>query len=208
MHIREEAIVLKTTPFEEKALLIDLFCEESGPIKIFSNNIRQPLQPYSLIECVLQKGRKELYYLKETTFLKQLPLSRTPLIFGICERLHAALSSATRDPQVYALFKAFLEHLHLAKRPKNLLASFLLKLLVHEGQLSLSRNAVSTTFVDGEWVCEENAPAWGLHFKEKEIEQLIFLATSRSLLAIDERNVEEICLMKINQVFEIAKGGT
>lgn len=208
MFIQEEALVLKNAPFEEGAFLIDLFCEHTGLVKLFVKGARPALEPFTKIACVLQKGRGELYYLKEFSVLERLPKERTPAILEVSYRLYEALLGASRDEKLYALYKAFLENLHLAHKPRNLLASFYLKILRHEGLFTSERESDACVFADGEWFKPQYAPEWGLLLSEKEIEDLIFLATSRSLWDIDQRNLTEIFLMKINQIFENAKGGT
>lgn len=208
MFIQEEALVLKSAPFEEKTFIVDLFCENTGIVKVFVRGVQPGLEPYTHISVVLQKGRKDLYYLKEFSLLARLPKERTPPILEVSYRLYEALEGATRDAQIYALYKAFLENLHLAKKPRNILASFLLKLLRHEGLLSIDRAAGATIFAEGEWFTEKEAPVWGLHLSEKEVEDLLIITTSRSLWEIDEKNLSEAFLMKINQIFENAKGGT
>lgn len=205
MFMREEAIVIKRVPFEEGSCLIDLFGEKNGLIKIFTKD-QSPLHPFSLVDCVLQKGRSELFYIKEAHVLALLPEKRTPDTLFLAAQLSDAMSHISRDADVYALYKAFMSHLHLANRPKNWVASFLLKLLSHEGLLSLKPGNRATIFDAGEW--HEKGPAWGLAFAEEEINTLLFLAKSRSLFEIDEKNVSETLVMKINQMFENAKGGT
>ncbi|MEI6531688.1 MAG: DNA repair protein RecO [Chlamydiota bacterium] len=208
MFIHEEAIVLKSSPFEEKAFIIDLFCENSGLLKIFIQGSNPALAPFTKISCVLQKSKSELYYLKEFNLIERLPKERTPAALEISFRLYEALQGTTRDVQIYALYKAFLENIHLAKRPENLLASFLLKLLRHEGFMTVERDPDAYVFADGEWFRREEAPAWGLILSAQEIDDLIFVTTSRSLWDIDEKNFTKSFLMKITKIFENAKGGT
>jgi hypothetical protein len=206
MFIKEEAIILKRSLFEEKASLIDLFCQQSGLVKLFVQGANTALHPFCLVECVLQKGKKDLYYLKEASCLALLPKERTPATLEVATRLSLALTSMTRDADVYALYKSFLSHAHMAKRPHNWIASFLLKLLAHEGLLSLDPPPSAHAFDAGEWL--EEGPAWSLQFTPEEIQTLLDLARSRSLFDIDEKIVSETLVMKINQMFENAKGGT
>ena len=208
MFIHEEAIVLKSTPFEGNACIIDLFCEATGILKIFLQEMKPSLEPFTKISCVLQKSKSELYYLKEFTFLERLPKERTPATLEISFRLYGTIEGTTRDGQIYALFKAFLENIHLANRPENLLASFFLKLLRHEGFMTIERSPHAFVFADGEWFVREEAPAWGLVLSAEEIADLIFITTSRSLWDIDEKNLTKSFLMKTSKIFENAKGGT
>ena len=208
MFIEEEAIVLKSSPFQEKAFIIDLFCENSGLVKIFLQTQKPSLEPFSKISCVLQKSKSDLYYLKEFTLIERLPKERTPALLHLAYRLYEAVQGATRDAQIYALYKAYLENMHLAKQPENLLASFLLKLLAHEGFMTVERASDACAFADGEWFTKQTAPEWGLLLSKEEIENLVFATTSKSLWDIDEKNFPKNFLMKITKIFENAKGGT
>ena len=203
-----EGIILDNNPFEERACLIDLFSQEMGVVKIFSHTREAGFQPFSLVECVLHKGRKDLFYLKEAKCLGRLPKEANPTVLEVCLRLKESLKSIkAHDEILYRLFEAYLKHLHMALQPKNLLASFLLKLLFHEGLLASETVCADCDhpralfFADGRWFCPRHSPIWALEFSIEELGNLRRLAYSRSLLEIDELETTERLLMKINQLF-------
>jgi DNA repair protein RecO len=148
---RVEGIVLRTTPFKENHRIITLFTPMAGLISFMAKRVKTPeklvlLSPFSQIEVIYRKKLSDLYLLKDGSLIADNLFLREKWdyldIAGKMAQivLHSQLPGKPA-PLLYALFIACLKQLPHFEEPAGLLLLFYLKLLSHEGILSLEERA-------------------------------------------------------------------
>lgn len=148
---RVEGIVLRTTPFKENHRIITLFTPTAGLISFMAKRVKTPeklvlLSPFSQIEAIYRKKLSDLYYFKDGSLIADNLFLREKWdyldIAGKMAQivLHSQLPGKPA-PLLYALFIACLKQLPYFEEPAGLLLLFYLKLLSHEGILSLEERA-------------------------------------------------------------------
>lgn len=189
-----EGIILHSIPFEDNHRIITFFCQEEGIIKVFVYNAGKQMAKFSYLKTLskvnltLTKGKKELYYLQEGQFIKSF--IENPKNFReiqIAMALTSALLTATFTHQatkaVYFLFEAFLTANSYFKKPENLLRTFQIKMLIHEGVLNLS-----------------HLPKYP-HFLEQEEKILSNMNELRHIAQIDDLEIPLPLGLKIETLF-------
>jgi|JI10StandDraft_1071094.scaffolds.fasta_scaffold12071_2 DNA repair protein RecO (recombination protein O) len=144
-----EGIVLKTVPFKENDRILTLYTPQQGVMSLYVQGLskKKPAltnlaTPLCRGEYLFRKGRSDLHKFFDGTILDlHLPLrkSYTHLQVGgkILQTIHETQLPGKSSPALYALLVSYLKKLGDATFPETLLASFHLKLLKHEGVLSL-----------------------------------------------------------------------
>ena len=144
---RVEGIVLRTTLYKETHRVITLFTSEAGLISLMAKGVKTPerlalLSPFSQIEVFFRRKLSDLYLMKDGSLLSDNLFLREK--WGYLETagkmgtmiLHSQMPGKPA-PLLYALFLACLKQLPHFEEPAPLLLLFYLKLLTHEGLLSL-----------------------------------------------------------------------
>ncbi len=206
-------IPLKSSPFQENNLLVSMLTKEHGLITLFLNSPKQTLLPFSTVECVLSKGKSDLYYVREAKLLHPSPQAPTWEVATACTTMRELLLSlpeATRDARVFLLLAAIVQHLHLASKPQLLATAFCLKVIAHEGLITDERKCPQCSgeglhFADGEFSCSKHAAQWAIAFTKEEAELMDVMLNSRNLAEIDSLAAEAPLLLKLQM---LAKGGT
>ncbi|MGH7889326.1 MAG: DNA repair protein RecO, partial [Thermodesulfobacteriota bacterium] len=146
-----EGIVLRTTLFKETHRIITLFTSEAGLISLMAKRVTTAekmalLSPFSQIEVIFRKKQSDLYLFKDGTLLDDHLFLRKKWDFMetagkmVQIILHSQLPGKPA-PKLYALLRACIKQLPQFKEPSSLLLLFYLKLLAHEGILSLNDRA-------------------------------------------------------------------
>lgn len=149
---RVEGIVLRSTIFKENHRIITLFTSEAGLISLMVKGVKSPermvlLTPFSQIEVFFRKKLSDLYLLKDGSLIADNLFLREKWDYletaGKMAQiiLHSQMPGKPA-PLLYALFLACLKQLPQFEEPAPLLLLFYLKLLTHEGILSLDDRAV------------------------------------------------------------------
>jgi DNA repair protein RecO (recombination protein O) len=161
-----EGIILRVIPLNDSKRILTAFLPHEGIISLSARAISPSLgrltaatSPLSRSELIYRRGRGEVHKLIEATLLSD------HLILRSCaERLECAgeilqLLLRTQlpgkpSPLLYELTKAYLDRLQTTTSPKNLVTSFFLKFLKHEG-LFLWTELVPPDFNKEEWKLAE-----------------------------------------------------
>ena len=164
-----QGIVLRSIPFREYDQILSVFTLEGGLIKIFYKGKRRcrkggqnGVVPLTLVEVVYRERRGEIFSCHELAVLETFSLLRKELLFlhVACDLLQVVLDSqwmGKSAPRLYALLCFYLKKIPFAPNPWVLSASFRLKLLVHDGILSLpficsvcERHLKEVVFISGD----------------------------------------------------------
>jgi len=157
-----EGIILRAIALNDSKRILTAFLPHEGVISLAARAISPSLgrltaatSPLSRSELVYRRGRGEVYKLIEATLLADHLALR-----GCADRLDCAgeifqLLLHTQlpgkpAPLLYELTKAYLDKLQTTSSPKNLVASYFLKFLKHEG-LFLWTQTVPPGFNKEEW---------------------------------------------------------
>jgi DNA repair protein RecO (recombination protein O) len=189
---RTEAIVLKALTYRERDRILTLFSQEEGIISLLVKNISyQKAHLLSLTtsfcigEFLYRKTKNDLWIFHEGSVLQELGFIRENLshLQTACSMAKAILSSQLphkKSPALYELFKRFLCHIPILENSESLQISFLLKLLKHDGLLSLKKNCSlcqkNALFLQkGESLCEQHKQTFSTPFSEAEYSLLFSL---------------------------------
>lgn len=156
-----EGIVLRSLEYKERQRIITLFTKKSGLTTLIIKGLspKKPhlmalSTPFCIAEFHYLTGRSEIHHFQDATLLNNLSSLRTSFahLRAAGEMASSILSSQLpekKTPSLYRLLKAYFLHLHAFPEPFLLSTSFQLKLLLHEGLLSLTRPP--SLFTTQEW---------------------------------------------------------
>lgn len=136
-----EGIVMKTVPYRDRDRVVTLFTEE-GLISVMMYRPKAGLAEMLTVgEYEVEKGKGELWKLKDGYVIRgQRQLCKTiPEMDVAGKMIQAILRTQMPEkatPGLYPFFRAYLSQVCGFKNLPNLLYSFYLKLLKHEGLLS------------------------------------------------------------------------
>jgi recombinational DNA repair protein (RecF pathway) len=180
----------------------------------------QFLQPFCRIELITSKGKSDLYYYKDGSLIENYYAKCTSelapqFLSGAAALAQTILTSqflGKPAPKLFQLLDMYLKGMALTIAMHNLISSFQLKLLAHEGLLSSHAQCCSCDSLlsslwlgsGGEFYCKEHSPAYSIFLKETEAQQMFFLAKSRKLQEIITCPSDLQLSWKIHQFFEQA----
>lgn len=215
---KTEGVILDSSLYQEHDYIIALFTPDLGMIRLFVPRKKSPpLVPTTLtrVECLYsQRQENALFRLKELVVRDPLlDLRKSFQALRLAGTLAQTLLQTQLlwkpAPALYQLFLAYLHHAPNCSNPAAFVASFLLKLLRHEGLLGL--NAVCATcaspleraaLIPGETLCTIHAPTWAIHFEHAELLTLGHLAGSRELNTIYHQVLTQDLIDKVNHLFD------
>lgn len=217
---RDRGYILHVTPYGERDLIARVFTEQSGVLPMIAKGARGkypkmvPLTPLMEAEIVYRDGRGDLRICHEVGKVEHYaPLRQSlPLLEAGSAMLRAVdrmLMPEKPAPLLYQLLNRYLEALTKTEEPATLQASFLLKLLKHEGCHPL-RNCCAacndetnlTVFFlsnDGTF-CERHAPPYAVRFSETEAVHLDALTQAKQLSALVTNPVGPMLAHKVEQL--------
>lgn len=158
-----KAIVLRSIPFKDNQRILTLFSESLGlvsmivkglsPKKAFLSSLTEPLCE---AEWVYVKGTSDLLKFHDGSILNMHLVLREQYSYlqTAMEMSQAILQTQLPEkssPQLYALFSSFLKQVSHFSSPSNLLASFYLKLLKHEGLFNTDSPYSFSSDLHSEW---------------------------------------------------------
>jgi len=214
MEEKSQGVLLQSIPYLGRQKILKIFMPENGLVSLIVKSANPALtaltSPFCIAEWVYKKGQKEIHTLKDGSLLDNLLELRinydTLAAAGaMAQDLLRSQLPSKRAPALFDLFCAYLKKsAHFAK-PAILAASFRLKLLQHEGLLSLQKECSScASFAvhlhQGESYCPYHAPFPGLTFTAEEWETLHLLAFARQFSLF--QHLVHAPLEKISALFE------
>jgi DNA repair protein RecO (recombination protein O) len=211
-------ITLYFAPFQERHALVTLFTQELGLVKLFIKNgqSRTILQvPFVEGSWTLIKKTSDFYYLREMNpsiyYYSSLrhQLSKLQIANTIREILIKTQQLEHPSPLLYKVVRLYLKELGHSSYPKHILSSFYLKILKHEGYLSLipscnqcSKPSIEDLYIHyGKFYCKEHSPDTSLEFNKSELFTLRVLTHAKSFKEIETSYSDDIIEKKIESLF-------
>lgn len=187
-----EGIILHTVPYRNYDQIMTVFTEDRGVIKLFCKkgaSQSRRYTPLTKVEFAYRERVSELWSCEELSLLDSyLSLrNRFAHLEAGCRLIQAVYKSqgiGKEAPLLYRLLLYYLDKIPEPEDPFVLVASFKLKLLVHEGLFNLD--------APGESLSE---------FTEQEIEHMHILAYGQSYAELCRRALSEECKSKIDTFF-------
>ena len=199
---KEEGIVLKATPYQESSRILSLFTKNSGIISVIAKRLSPKKStlinlttPLCRAEFIYRKGKSSLYRFIDGSILDlHLPLRQSYLNLKTASNLLNLVSASQLPekpaPHLYQLLSLSLKKMPLFSDPSVLFSAFQLKLLKHEGLLSIGRvcNRCQQNppkyLHQGEGICVQCEKGGRISFSEKEWQTLLDLLSVRSFEAL------------------------
>ncbi len=140
--VKCRGLVLKTFPFKESSLIVSIFSDRLGKIKLMVKGVRRPksricgaMEPFNLDEIIFHKREyKEMYNLSDAVVIDDFEdirkdPRRVNAALVLCEFYEKTLPSEERDGQAFALLLSFLKKLRNVDESavRSLVVSQLLK---------------------------------------------------------------------------------
>ncbi|HSX25924.1 MAG TPA: DNA repair protein RecO [Chlamydiales bacterium] len=149
-----QGVLLQSIAYLGKKRILKIVTPEEGLLTLMAKSMSALTTPFCIAEWVYRKTTKEIHPFIDGTLLDPLLELRqnyaTLISAGaMAQDLLRSQFPAKKDPALYQLFCAYLKKLPHFSKPEILAASFRLKLLLHEGLLSLQHP--SPHFTDEEW---------------------------------------------------------
>ncbi len=200
---RSEGIVLRATPFSDTKRILTVFLPEEGMLSLATrslsptlSNLSAATSPLTCSELIYRRGRGEVHRLIDANPLEghlelRTNAERLDCACEIAQILLKTQLPGKAAPLLYELTKVYLDKLQRCTKPINLLASFYLKLLKHEGLLHWTSHCAFclerpvSFFCKGEGLCAQHRshPAHAITHSEWEFFGL--LADSRSFQSME-----------------------
>lgn len=219
--LRDEGIIFHSLNFGDYDKIITIFTIESGLIKLFvrgANRARTSLHsltsPLTKAEFVFSSRKGELHRFHEgkaIDFYQSLRrnLELMNIACSMTRAVHASQMLGKPAPKLYKLFSLYFDRLSIARAPENLLSSFYLKILRHEGIFSL-RNKCSFCqtssntifFFYGESFCQKHSDKQAIKLNEQEIASIQKLAFSRNFSEMESIEINKELEEKIHTLFK------
>lgn len=217
---KSEGVVLHALKYGDYDQILTVFTREEGLIKLIvkgayrNQNKGSFTAPLTQAEFIYSKRQSSLFHCREKSVVNYHLSLRESLecLEGACamvKSLQATQVELKPAPLVYELFTCYLDRLPHTLQVKNLVSSFQLKLLRHEGlfgltpQCSLCNIDLLTHYVvQGESFCETHKPLGNISLTPFEAQALFTMAFSRSLTLIEESEMDLNLKSKVDWLFE------
>jgi DNA repair protein RecO (recombination protein O) len=215
---KKEGIVVKATPYQDTKRIVTLFTPD-GLLSLMATVY--PKQPNSILlttplciaEFCYKRNASDLHFLKEGSIMSShlnynTSYARLEAAFALLKTLLISQLPAKPAPLLYQLSKLYLALLPHVQNPQNLSSSFMLKVLRHEGLLSLEGICSSCTehlaqaAHDGELYCTHCMPPSSLFFEQEEWKALQVLLFSKEIKTIDALETTTSLHQKICQLLK------
>src|SRR3989338_2186460 len=214
MEEKTEGILLHALPYLGHQKILKVFTPEGGLVSLIakSRSLTPLTAPFLVAEWVYKKGKEDLHLLKEASLLHSLGALRDSysalLAAGaIAQDLLRSQFPGKKGTGLYALTLAYLKKLSTSAQPPILVASFRLKLLVHEGWLALQTHcnqcpSPASHLSQGESACPAHAGLRSLSFAPEEWNTLQALAYARQFSVLNALSLSQGMQEKIQMLFE------
>ncbi|MEC7839959.1 MAG: DNA repair protein RecO [Chlamydiota bacterium] len=219
---RFEGITLKSIDYREFDKILYIFTQSEGVKHLIVKGAKRPksrakaaLSPLVHAEFLCEKkmGQSELTVCREisTMNLNLFLRENIDMLESACAMARAIQKTQLPNcptPLLFELFKAYIEKIKNCSSLPNLVASFHLKLLRHDGILALPPRCnqcedllTKAYFYDSQPYCQHHAPPKSLQFNEEELNRMATLTFSRDLREIMELQLPEQLPQKIQRTW-------
>jgi len=217
-----EGVVIRSFAYGEHDKILHIFTPDEGMVHLIAKGaLRQKkkgslsVEPFTLGTFFYKhKPHHKLYQCFEVvpTNLHQFLRRHIDKLNCACQMALAVVQTQMSNqaaPQLFGLLCYYLKKLETSSNPASILASFRLKLLRHDGVLSLPAHCCvcETTLLKfwfyGELTyCKAHAPQPSEYFSEEEAQQLTILALTKEFSDIETAYLPPELVEKINLFFK------
>lgn len=219
LHEKDEGIVLKSIDYKDQQKIITLFTLNRGIISLIVKGINRKrthlltlASPLTHAEYHFSIRRSDLYTFQDgsplnTHYQLRENLNHLQTAVSFAEALLSSQFPGKPAPALYQLLLVYLKYLPRFPDPSPLRASFLLKLLKHEGHLSVADqcshcDAPPSHFSMGEGLCRAHAPSYATPLSQEQWTTLALLADARAIPQLQGLNLEPELAQKIEKFFK------
>ncbi|MBI5272357.1 MAG: DNA repair protein RecO [Chlamydiia bacterium] len=214
MEEKQIGILLQMTPYLGKSRILKIFTKDAGLITLMAGKraLAALTSPFCIAEWIYKKGQREIASLLDGSLIDNLiSLRQSYELLAAAGRMAQDLlrsqPPANLAPALYELLSYYLKKLEQAQHPMVLADSFRLKLLLHDGLLSLSLQCSCCTekasaFTQGKSVCIPHANPATLTFTQEQWQTLYILAGAKSFGMLQAIPFKEDLQTKIDTLFE------
>ena len=208
-------LLLQAVPYLDQQKILKIFTPGAGLLSLFSKRVKNKmcLTPFCIAEWVYyKKEQKNMYSLTDASLSNGLLDLRTNydaiVAAGhIAQDLLRTQMPGKQAPELFVLSCAIFQRAASFTNPEILTALFRLKLLHHEGLISLQPvcsacSAPACHLHQGEGYCLQHALYPGWTFSPEEWDFLIMLSQARSFSALARLHLQKDLSLKIFNVFE------
>ena len=215
---KTEGLLLQAIPILGNQKIIKVLTSHEGLVSLIvkSKTLLPFTTPFLIAEWVFTKGKKEIHSLKDATLLNDLSFLKKdyPTISTagqIAQNLLKSQFPEKKGGGLYPLILAYLQKLPQFTSKETLLASFRLKLLMHDGLLSLQNEcsycgATASFLNKGESCCKTHTMIDSIHFSPSEWETLHLLTFARKFHPLQNITLGEGLQGRIEQLFNASFG--
>jgi len=212
-------IILKAIPYQDHHHIVSAFTGEKGMIQLFIRGTHRSRRsshaictPLVLAELLFRSKSSGLHSFHDGHVIDPFSNLRSnyqklDAAGQMAQSLLKTLWPGKPAPKLFSLFARYLKALETDPHPKTLLASFLCKLLKHEGLWLAPLQCTSckgilqeAVLVGGETFCPKCLPTDGIFLSAEERERLVILTDSRRLEGMGGEISSEL-VEKIGELF-------
>lgn len=215
---KTEGIVLRSQDFKERHRILTLFTPE-GLINLIVKNISRKnmgllslTTPFCHGEYHYQRRHSSLLHFQDGTILDDHFNFRQNLQFLQTAGTLASAILASQLPDkpsaaLFSLYKSYHKQVLNFKNPTSLLTSFLLKLLKHEGLLTIAPHcnhcdhSKASLLHNGESYCRQHHFPNALYFSVEDWENLLHLDNAQKFSALQQIHTSPELFEQINHLF-------
>ncbi len=211
---KTEGILLSASTYLGKQKILKIFTLNHGLISLFAKKttLAQLYSPFLIGEWIYeQKITTDLHRLQDASLINDLSDLRQNykvLIYAgkMAQNLLQSQLPEKESPLLYTLTVKYFEKLSTFAKPENLAASFVLKILLHDGMLNLQDTcntcaSIATNLDLGESVCNHHRTPHSTTFSLEEWQSLYVLAFSRRFEDLEKVNLTEVLEEKIRNIY-------
>jgi DNA repair protein RecO (recombination protein O) len=206
---KTEGLLLQSIPYLGTQTILKIFTPEQGLLSLIVK--KGIFQPFCIGEWVYIEKAQGLYPLKDASIFEYFVELRNDFkTLSSAGKIGRALLQSQlpgKGGNLYALAVAYFKKLSQFSHPETLVSSFLLKLLMHDGLLSLKDTCSecgekASILTQGESFCRKHSSTESIFFSEEEFflaHQLTFTKTFQTLQALE---ISKTLQDKIEKLFE------
>lgn len=215
---RTEGIVLHQIPYKDYDQIVTVLTHEHGllGVMIFGANRPKSTMKTALFlqaEFMIKEGRNSLYLCEEISpinhhFALRENLSHLETASEFVKAIRTSQLAGKPIPALYKLLILYLQKLPKVEDHLTLAASFLVKILLHEGLLGFPNTCTTCgCFLTkhhlhiAESYCQHHAPPYSLSFSPDEISLLLSISQCQSFFQIFSYKFSSELYDKLKKLF-------
>lgn len=213
MEETSRGILLSATPYLGQKKILKVFTAEFGLMTLMAKSSKQTqlTAPFCIGEWVYRKSQREIYPLVDGSLLDPLDTIRSS--YDILTGAGAMANDLLRSQlplkpslKLYDLLSLYLRKIAESSHPHSIAASFRIKLLLHDGLLSLRPDCArcgepASCIAEGESYCTTHGIG-GIDFAASEWDLLLLLGYGRQFSILNQVDATDALLEKTKGVFQ------